>query len=244
MQGGFLRGFERDFEGRSGHPGDGLKHARVATVDDAGSGIEPIDHRPVIARQVSAGLEESGLQQVFGQHAALHKSVESLAGIVAMQSDDTVEGLHPNLGLQEPNLGMGSLLPELAVQIHAGAGMTGAVFVARGIAQWVDEQRVALGDFGPLFQGLQELAQSQHSLRFIAVQRGENADSLQIATPLPPDIQVARDGVVLAADLDLSMGGSDQPTGVPGYALEGLKNLGDGASASLDRRRWHALGRR
>lgn len=48
------------------------------------------------------------------------------------------------------------------------------------------------------------------------MQRGENADTLQIATSLPPDIQVAGDGVVLAADLHLSMGGSDQPTGVPG----------------------------
>ena len=237
MQGGFLRGFQRDFEGRSGHPGDGLKHARVSTVDDAGSGIEPIDHRPVIARQVSTGLEESGLQQVFGQHAALHKSVESLAGIVAMQSDNAVEGLHPNLGLQEPNLRMGSLLPELAVQIHPGAGAAGAVFIASRIAQWVDEQRVALGDFGPLFQGLQELAQREHSLRFIAVQRGENADTLQIATPLPPDIKIARDGVFLAADLHLGMRRTDQPTGVPGYALKGFENLGDGASASRTRRR-------
>jgi hypothetical protein len=69
------------------------------------------------------------------------------------------------------------------------------------------------------------------------VQRGENADPLQIATPLPPDIQVARDGVVLATDLHLGMGGSDQPPGVPGHALEGLKDLGDGASASLAGRR-------
>jgi hypothetical protein len=37
--------------------------------------------------------------------------------------------------------------------------------------------------------------------------------------------------------LDLSMGGPDQPPGVPGYALERLKNLGDGASASLAGRR-------
>ena len=69
------------------------------------------------------------------------------------------------------------------------------------------------------------------------MQRGENADTLQIATPLPPDIKIARDGIVLAADLHLGMGGSDQPTGVPGYALEGFEDLGDGASASRTGRR-------
>ena len=119
--------------------------------------------------------------------------------------------------------------------------MAGAVFKAGGIAQRVNEQRVTLGDFRPFLESLQELAQSQHALRFIAVQRGENADPLQIATPLPPDIKIARDGIVLAADLHLSMRRTDQPAGVPGHALEGLKDLGDGAGASRTRRRWQAL---
>lgn len=113
--------------------------------------------------QEASGLQQRGLDQVLRQHVALHESVEPVARVVRVQRDDAVERLHPDLGFEEAHLRLVRLLPELAVQVASAPGMPVFVEVG-GIADRVDEQRVAFGDLRVLLQGMEEARQGERTL--------------------------------------------------------------------------------
>src|SRR5579862_5303158 len=92
-------------------------------------------NRPALAAwQELLRLLQRRLEQVFGKDHTRGVTVQSVRAVTASQGDNAIECVHPDLGLEIANLGLAGVFPEFAIQISAGARITGVVFKAGGIA--------------------------------------------------------------------------------------------------------------
>src|SRR5581483_9561548 len=181
---------------------------------------EAVDLPLMVARQELFRLPQCRFQQVLGKDRAGHVAVEAVTGIIGMEADDAVERMRPDFRLQQSDFRLARIPPEQAVEVDAGSRMPRVVLEAGWIAEWVEEEAIALREFGIFFQRRCETRQRQRAFRFIAVNGGENANSNSIAAALGAEENVARHHVFLAVAFELAERLFDQVVGLVGELVE------------------------
>src|SRR5215469_16318015 len=82
--------------------------------------------------------------------------------------------------------------------------MARAVLEPGRIADRVEKQAIALGEFGVLFQCRHEPCQRQRALRFIAVNGRENPDADHVPASLRPEKKIAWQLIRAAVALEIA----------------------------------------
>jgi hypothetical protein len=175
VDGGELGGFEDDFERNRAGFRRRAENAVVTLMDDAVGGTEAVDDGVVVAGQVGFGGAEGGGEDVAGQGSTADKAIDALTGVVTVQGNDAIEAEAAELVLKDADFRVVGIFPELPVEIGTPAVETGAVFVAGGIANRVEEQLISAGEFGFLIKECQESEGGVAAGGFVTMEAGENA---------------------------------------------------------------------
>ena len=135
----------------------------ITAGDDASLRVEPVDDPALVARKKMLGLAQRRFEKIFREHRAGGETINAVARVVAVQRDDAIQRVEVDFGFEVAHFRLGGLLPKFAVEVFPAARMAGVVFEARGIADRINEQRVALGDFGIFLQRGNEVRQRERA---------------------------------------------------------------------------------
>ena len=112
------------------------------------SDFRSILHRGVVIPAHPLALNaQRRLDEILRQDRAAHERVKPVASVISVQRDDAVESVRPDFRFQIADFRLGGGGPEFAVQILAAPGMAGVVLEAGRVADRVDEQAIARGQF-------------------------------------------------------------------------------------------------
>src|SRR5581483_426289 len=201
---GFLRRFERDLERRALEILRRAEYAVEALRDDAVARGEAVDPAFAIAREELFGLAQRGFEEVFREYGAGHVAVKAVTGVVGVQGDYAVESVKPDLGLKKLDFRHVGIVPEFAVEVLAAARVAGVVLKPRGIADRIEEQAVALGQFRIFLERGDESRQRQSAFGFVAVDGGEDSDADGVPSPARAEKDVTRNIVGPTGALELA----------------------------------------
>src|SRR5713101_6646613 len=134
--------FKNDLERARTHSRRRAQRALVSVANDAALGAEIVNLCAGVARQEGLRRLQRRLDQVPGERRAADDAVKAFARLVRVQRDDALERARNELGLQEANLRLDRVGPELAIEVLAGAGAACVVLVACRVANRVKVEAV------------------------------------------------------------------------------------------------------
>jgi len=127
-------GFEDDFEGAWALFWWGAEDAWVAFADDAAVGAEAVDDLGVVAREEGGSGVEGGFEEVGAEEGAADEAVEAVGGIVFVEGDDDVVAFGAEFGFEVLDFWLGGAVPEFAIEVESGEGVSGTGGEAGGVA--------------------------------------------------------------------------------------------------------------
>src|SRR4051812_3456088 len=89
-----------------------------------------------------------------------------------------------------------------------------------GIANWIKEQAITLGQLRIFFQRRHEPCQRQRAFRFVAMDGRKDADADDVAAPLGSEIDIARHRVFPSAALESPERLPEQMLRLLGYLVQ------------------------
>jgi hypothetical protein len=125
---------EDDFEGAWALFGCGAEDAWVAFADDAAVGAEAVDDFGVVAREEGGSGVEDWFEEVGAEEGAADEAVEAVGGIVFVEGDDDVVAFGAEFGFEVLDFWLGGAVPEFAIEVESGEGVSGTGGEAGGVA--------------------------------------------------------------------------------------------------------------
>ena len=116
----------------------------------------------------------------------MKETVKSLARIIAMQRDDAVEPVGPQLLFEQVHFRFVGSVPELAIQILAVPRVARVVLEASRIGDGVRIDAIPRRQVRLIGQIAQETHQRQHAGRFITMDSRENSQTDGITSATRP----------------------------------------------------------
>jgi len=109
-----------------------------------------------------------------GVGGAEGEAVEAVAGVVSVEGKVAVKVQLADFVLEDPDLQLFGMPPELPVEVEAGAVMAGAVGITGGVADRVEEDLVAAGQLRPGDQLSEKPHGGQRAGDLVPVNAGED----------------------------------------------------------------------
>ena len=129
---------KHNFERYGVHVSRRRQHSFVNVENDAITRRETIYGRIHIPRKNFACFPQGGSQQVLRQRVAFDKAIDSLACVVGVQLDNSVEPALPKFLFENLYFGLRRVLPELPVEIATTSRVSRVVFKSCGVAQRIN----------------------------------------------------------------------------------------------------------